>query len=139
MTGEPGPPGFELTERLERAMQPYVEAARATYPKAKQRFLDGLPPGYEFYVTTRLRDGQGRWEQVFIAVDSIASGTVRGRIVSAVRLVRGYRWQQRYALLEAEVLDWTIVDPLGREEGNVVGRFLDTFRDPQPAGRPRTR
>jgi outer membrane biosynthesis protein TonB len=139
MTVEPRPPGFELTERLERAMQPYVESARATYPAAKQRFLRGLPPGYEFFVTTRLRDGQGRWEQVFVAVDSIASGKISGRIMSTVRLVRGYRWQQQYELPEAEVFDWTIVDPLGREEGNVVGRFLDTFRDAQPTRGPRKR
>jgi hypothetical protein len=59
--------------------------------------------------------------------------------MSTVRLVRGYRWQQQYELPEAEVFDWTIVDPLGREEGNVVGKFLDTFRDPQPAGGPRKR
>jgi hypothetical protein len=128
MAVEPTRPGFELTEQLEVAMQPYVESARVTYPAARERFLRGLPAGYVFHVTTRLRDTQGRWEQVFVRVDSITSGQVRGRIASSVRLIAGYRWQQPYELPETEIVDWTIVDPLGGEEGNVVGKFLDTFR-----------
>ena len=135
MTVEPRPPGFEFTERLEVAMQPYVESARATYPAARDRFLRGLPAGYVLYVTTRLRDPQGRWEQVFVRVDSITSGQIRGRIASSVRLIAGYRWQQPYDLPETDIVDWTIVDPLGGEEGNVVGKFLDTFRTPRPTPR----
>jgi hypothetical protein len=29
---------------------------------------------------------------------------------------------------EAELLDWLITKPDGSEEGNVVGKFLDTYR-----------
>ena len=63
-------------ERLERAMQPYIDRARASYPAARGRFLAGLPRGYDFFVTVRLRDAQGRWEQVFVSVDRIVE-TVR--------------------------------------------------------------
>ena len=59
------------TEKMHRAMEPYVRQARKTYPAAKARYLKGLPPGEHFFVTTRLRDAKGRIEQVFIAVTAI--------------------------------------------------------------------
>jgi hypothetical protein len=31
--------------QLEKAMAPYVVSARQTYPAARSKFLDGLPPG----------------------------------------------------------------------------------------------
>lgn len=132
---EPDAGRVDGMERLERAMQPYVEQARASYPAAKARFLAGLPRGFDFFVTARLRDRQGRWEQVFVAVDRIENGRIRGRIASPVRLLTEYRLMQPYELAEADVMDWTIVDPIGVEEGNVVGKFLDTYRAAAPRQR----
>jgi TonB family protein len=122
---EPRPTEFEALERLEQAMQPYVEMARATYPDARKRFIAGLPRGYDFYLTTRLRDPQGRWEQIFVRTDSIARGRVYGQISSDVRLIAGYRAFQSYQFPETDLIDWTITDPRGREEGNALGKFLD--------------
>jgi hypothetical protein len=34
----------------------------------------------------------------------------------------------RYATAETELLDWLITKPDGTEEGNVVGKFLDTYQ-----------
>ena len=86
-------------------------------------------------MTTRLRDAQGRWEQVFVAVHRIENGRIRGRIATSVRLVAGYRTMQPYELGESDIIDWTIVDAVGREEGNVVGIFLEQYRDVQPERR----
>ncbi len=37
------------------------------------------------------------------------------------------RRQQEYSFNEDELLDWLISKPDGSEEGNVVGKFLDTY------------
>ena len=114
--------------RLDSAMAPYVAQARATYAVAKGRFLAGLPPRESFFVTTRLRDAAGRMEQTFIAVDSIQGTRVFGRIFSEISLVQGYRLRQPYSFPEDQILDWLITKPDGTEEGNFVGKFLDTYR-----------
>jgi hypothetical protein len=49
----------EQRQRLEAALKPYIAKARATYPRAKARYLAGLPPGQTFFVTVDLRDPAG--------------------------------------------------------------------------------
>jgi hypothetical protein len=43
-------------------------------------------------------------------------------------VVKGYRLRNRHAVPERDLLDWLITRPDGTEEGNVVGKFLDTYR-----------
>jgi hypothetical protein len=119
---------------MHQAMAPYVAQARASYPAARDRFLAGPPGGNTFFVTTRLHDAEGREEQVFVAVDSIMDAKIAGRIWSPIQLVRGYRFQQPYTFPESELLDWMFARPDGTEEGNVVGKFLDTYKPPTNCG-----
>jgi hypothetical protein len=114
--------------RLDAAVAPYVAQARATYPQAKQRYLAGLPAQQSFFVTVELRDAAGHSEITFLAVDSLARDSIFGRIWNQINVVRGYRLRDRYAVAEPELLDWLITKPDGSEEGNVVGKFLDTYR-----------
>ena len=112
-------------------MEPYVEQARATWPAAHDRFRAGLPPHHTLFVTTRLSDATGREEQVFIAVGSIANGTIGGTIASQIGLVQGYRYGQSYAFPESALVDWMVARPDGSEEGNVVGKFMDSYTPPK--------
>jgi hypothetical protein len=120
-----------LLDAMDQAMAPYVAQARASYPAARERFHAGLPPGYTFFVTTRLHDAAGHEEQVFVVVDSITNGVIAGRIASAINVVRGYRYGQPYTFPEAELVDWMVSRPDGSEEGNVVGNFLDSYTPPR--------
>jgi hypothetical protein len=124
------PQSIEADEmkRFEEAIKPYVEKAKKTYPDARRRFLAGLPPKESFFITTRLHDKQGRFEQVFIAVKEIKEGIIKGVIWSEIQLVSGYKLGEAYSFPESELIDWTIVKPDGTEEGNVVGKFLDTYQ-----------
>jgi hypothetical protein len=109
------------------AIAPYVERARATYPDAKRRYLAGLPPGETFFVTTMLVDDDGHFEQVFILVDKIDAGFITGRIFSDVATVRGFHPRDVYRFAEAELVDWLISKPDGSEEGNLVGKYIDSL------------
>ncbi|HYX28004.1 MAG TPA: hypothetical protein VE863_05515 [Pyrinomonadaceae bacterium] len=114
--------------KFEDAIKPYVEQARKTYPEAKQRYLGGLPPKHVFFVTARLFDASGRFEQVFVEVKEIKRGIIRGVIASEMNVVKTYKYGDEYSLPEFELIDWTISKPDGTEEGNFVGKFLDTYR-----------
>jgi hypothetical protein len=113
--------------RFEADIAPKIAEARKTYPAAKAKYLAGLPTGQSFFVTTRLHDGSPAYEQAFIAVTSIKDGIVTGRIWSEINHVRSYRLGDWYSFPESDVIDWLITHPDGSEEGNVVGKFLDTY------------
>jgi uncharacterized protein YegJ (DUF2314 family) len=137
----PGPPDKPIrvtgdqTLAYDRAIAPYIAKARATYPAAKQRFLEGLPPGYHFSVWIRLtqRDAktkQLRTEDVFVGVESIKNGVVHGRIDSHIDLLTNHKQGERISIPESEVKNWLILRPDGVEEGNYVGKFLDHYKGP---------
>jgi hypothetical protein len=125
-------------EVLKRAIAPLSAAGRASFPAARARFERGLPPHQSFFVSTWLHDSAGREELVFVAVDSItgAQGAVRiaGRIFSPVDVVRGYVYRQPYTFRGADLVDWMIARPDGSEEGNGVGKFMDTYVPPPTCG-----
>lgn len=113
-------------EALAKAIAPYREEARRTYPTAKKRFLAGLPPGHHFFVTATLREG-AKQENVFVSVSEIKDGVVVGRLASDVALLSEHKSGDPVQLPELDVEDWTITRPDGGEDGNVVGKFLDTW------------
>jgi hypothetical protein len=115
-------------EQYHALMAPYVEKARQTYPEAKKRYLDGLPPMRVFFVVTRLHDGEGREEQVFITVKAIEKERSIGTIASDIATVSGYKRGDPYEFPETELVDWLISRPDGSEEGNFVGKFLDEYQ-----------
>jgi hypothetical protein len=110
----------------DRRLAPYVAKGRATYPAAKKRFLSGLPRGHHFAVKARLKDKSGHFEDCFIGVRKIENGRVFGVVDSQILLVEGYKSGQPVVLPESQVDDWVIVRPDGSEEGNFVGKFMDT-------------
>lgn len=116
---------------MDRAMQPYIAQARASWPQARRRYLAGLPPRESFFVTALLVDNADRREQVFIAVQSIRDGRINGKIWNRVDVVRGFRLGDRYSFPESELRDWLITKPDGSEEGNFVGKFLDGYEPPR--------
>lgn len=118
---------------IERAIAPYQEEARASYPDAKRRFLAGLPAGYSFSVTTKLKGPRG-FEVVFVKVTGITDDKITGTIASKVRSVAEYKAGDPYTFPEGEMVDWVILHPDGTEEGNVVGKFLDSWKRQRQQG-----
>jgi hypothetical protein len=135
------PPGITTVSdigELEREVAPYSARARKSYPDAKRRYLAGLPPGYHFSVVTKL-SSPGHSEVVFVVVTGIQGDQITGRIADEIRSVAGYKIGDSYTLPESAIIDWVIVAPDGREEGNLVGKFLDErdakrqHQEPPPA------
>jgi hypothetical protein len=118
-----------------KMLAPCVTKARAAFPAAAQRFKAGLPEGESFFVVTVLHDSAGRFEQVFVVVDSIGKTEVYGRIWDQIAIVHGYQLLQPYAVPEAEIIDWMISKPDGSEEGNWSGKFIGAW---QATGKPPT-
>jgi hypothetical protein len=121
--------GAQQMTDIDRAIQPYVAKARKTYPAAKKRFLAGLPPKYLFSLTTKLWDrSRTKSEVVFVVADQIKDDTVTGRLATHTKQPVGYNFGDQISFPESRVMDWTIVHPDGTEEGNVVGKFMDTYQ-----------
>lgn len=115
-------------ERFDRLIAPYVAQAKASYPQARERFLRGLPRGESFFVKTELVDSDGKREGAFVFVQSIRGGQVQGRIWTELLLVKEYKDKAPYSFPEERVLDWLISKLDGSEEGNYVGKFLDSYQ-----------
>jgi hypothetical protein len=122
-----GATGSEQIRKFEEAIKPYVKQAKETLPRAKKKYLKGLHKGEIFFVTSRLH-GNGRYEQVFVRVTSWEGETIRGRLASDVSVVPNHKRGEEMTCQESEVLDWTISKPDGSEEGNFVGKFLDSYK-----------
>jgi uncharacterized protein YegJ (DUF2314 family) len=104
---------------------PAVKQGKATLPQAKRRFLQGLPEGQTFFVTTYLTDPDGRFEQVFVRVKRWQEKQVSGLIANELGNVKSFQQNQLITFPESAVLDWTISRPDGTEEGNYIGKLLD--------------
>jgi len=117
-----------FNQELTEALKPLIVQARATLPDAKKRYLAGLPSGHFMSVTTGLTDKNGHHEQVFVTIDSWTGDVVNGRLANDVSL-EGYKRGQALKVNEKDMLDWTIVNPKGEEEGNVLGKFIDKWLD----------
>jgi hypothetical protein len=120
--------GQDAAARLQKAIAPAIEQARASYPQARDRYLAGLPAGERFFVTCVLRDGRGHFEQVFVLVEGIQGAAISGRIASDILGVEGFQSGQHIELEESEIVDWTISKADGSEEGNFVGKTIDALQ-----------
>lgn len=128
MAGYHGPQDTPITfknKSLQQMIEPYVAEARKSYPAARERFLAGLPTGYSFFVTVMLSDSKGH-EMGFFHVTRIENSQVTGVLSTKLELVNSFTFGQRYTFPEDEVIDWTITSAGGSEEGNVVGKFLES-------------
>lgn len=126
----PTPTDAAATAKLERALEPYIAQARKTWPAVRARFASGLPKGRTLSVVTRLQDAEGKHEMLFVLVRAIEPKTNRvvGVINNDVRLLKDHRRGDAVFVEDKDIRDWVIVAPDGSEEGNVVGKFLDTYR-----------
>lgn len=105
---------------------PLIVRARNTWPDAKARFLKNR--SILLFVSYKLVDQQKRAETVFVRVKSLAAGFITGAIASEIGIVSGYREGDELIIPENQIMDWTISLPDGREDGNLIGKYIDSTR-----------
>ena len=118
----------EQLKKFEDAIAPYVKKARETLPDAKKKYLAGLPKDQTLYVTIKLYDPSKKYEQAFVKVTSWKGEIIQGILSSELSLIHNHSKFEKLTCNESEILDWTISKPDGTEEGNFVGKFLDTYQ-----------
>ncbi len=123
-------------EKLEKEFAPLIEKARAGLPDVKTRFLNGLYSGEKLYMTVKLYDEEGQYEQVFIRVQNWKGDKLTGTLANVVRILPNYKQGDKVEFAEKEIVDWTIVKPDGSEEGNLIGKFIDKKREQETGKKP---
>jgi hypothetical protein len=103
-----------------------VHQARFTWPPVRTRFELGLPKGNVLFVSLQLVDSDQRRETVFIRVLSLSGDRIKGMIASDLESVHGFKAGQTLEFAESAILDWTISRPDGSEEGNLIGKYLES-------------
>ena len=96
--------------------------------KSYLKYLRGLKDGQAFFLTTRIYDTLGNYEQIFVRVSAWEKESVSGTIANQLNAVKGFSYGQTIIFPESDILDWLITNPDGSEEGNFVGKYLDTIR-----------
>lgn len=116
--------GAEVKTIIEQIEEVSVEA-RKTLPEAKSRFFKGLPKGEAFFLTINLKEGNAI-ERVFVRVTKWKDKAIAGNIANDIVGLQTYKNGQEITFSEEDVMDWTITKPDGSEEGNYIGKFLDS-------------
>ena len=104
-----------------------IALAIESLPKAKERFLNGLPEGFTFHVTILLTDGLGRAENAFVRVTKWDSNEISGSLATELNLIRAHRKGESLRFPDSRVIDWMILAPDGSEEGNFIGKYFDSL------------
>jgi hypothetical protein len=114
-------------------IQRLIAEATSKLDAVRSRFIAGLPTGHHLFVTTILRSGDAA-EQVFVAVRDWSNlDMVEGLLASPPHSVK-YRAGDVLQIPRTEVIDWTIARPDGSEEGNLLGKYLDSLQARQSSG-----
>ncbi len=119
--------GAEEIDAMQKALEPSIEHALATLPKAKKRFLAGMKKGEAFYLTISLKE-EKNIERVFILITKWVGEEISGKIANDINVLKAYKMGQEINFKESDVVDWTITNPDGSEEGNYIGKFIDAQR-----------
>lgn len=120
--------GTDQLDKYDELIAPYVKKAQKTLPKARKKYSKGLKEGQAFFLTTRIYDADGNYEQIFVRVTKWGNNIISGKIANQLNTVKGFAFGQLIEFPETAILDWLITNPDGSEEGNFIGKFLDTLR-----------
>lgn len=89
-------------------------------------FNSGKYEDEQVYVIVIILDDDGKWEQVFMEVDSWEGELIAGILASEMGVVEGPPVGTAFIFEEEKVIDWLIIYEDGSEAGNYINRFLQT-------------
>lgn len=104
----------------------YTIQSRKSWPSAKARYL--ADPKVMLFVSAEISDKFNRHEMVFVKVKAVSMNLITGNISSDILGVAGYKVGDEFRLRESQILDWTISNPDGTEDGNLIGKYIDSIQ-----------
>jgi hypothetical protein len=113
--------------RDETALAGPVREALRTLPQAKKKFLAGLPIGDQFLLSVRVIATDTSFRQASARVLGWHGNTVQALLLPPADADTKTE-PTPVSFPETAVVDWTLLRASGREEGNYVGRYIDTSR-----------
>jgi hypothetical protein len=128
LTSATAPAGVRpALSRDETALADPVREALRTLPQAKKKFLAGLPIGDQFLLSVRVIATDTSFRQASARVLGWHGNTVQALLLPAADAATKTE-PTPVSFPETAVVDWTLLRASGREEGNYVGRYIDTSR-----------
>ncbi|SFQ75779.1 hypothetical protein [Hymenobacter arizonensis] len=112
--------------RDEVAFADPIREAQRTLPQAKKRFLAGLAHGDQFLLVVRVMATDTSFRQASARVLGWHGNRVQALLLPEAAGSASSAEPVPVSFPETAVVDWTLRRASGREEGNYVGRYLDT-------------
>ncbi|WP_426059415.1 hypothetical protein [Hymenobacter sp. B1770] len=114
--------------RDEAAFADPIREAQRTLPQAKKRFQAGLPHGDQFLLAVRVMATDTSFRQASARVLGWHGNKVQALLLPEAANSASPTEPVPVSFPETAVVDWTLRRASGREEGNYVGRYIDTAR-----------
>lgn len=120
---------FGMNSELEKRIAPYFEKAKKTFPAIKKKYIAGdyIREKRQLNVQINLVDKDGTKEMAFIVVTWCAGNRFQGIVANDIQLLREYKYGDTVSFVQDQVKNWVVVDSLGNEEGNFVGKAIEAF------------
>lgn len=125
----------ELKQSNDTAYYEYLEsiselrnASLKELPLLKKKFLNGELDSAEVYFVVILRDSIGRWEQVYMRVRQWQEDNIAAELSTNMNVVKGYPFKSIFTFSEDKCIDWIVIYPNGKEEGNFIGKYFESLK-----------
>lgn len=120
---------FNMNTDMEKLIAPYMEKAKSTFPAVKKKYIAGdyVREKRQLDVQIELADKDGMKEMVFVHVTQCLGNRFQGIIVNEIQLFKEYKKGDEVSFTQDQVKNWVVVDSLGNEEGNFVGKAIEAF------------
>jgi hypothetical protein len=129
LTAATAPAGLQpALARHQTALAPPLREAQRTLPQAKKRFLAGLPYGDQLLLSVRVQASDTSFREASARVLGWHGSTVQALLLPEEANSASPIEPVPVSFPETAAVDWTLVRASGREEGNYVGRYVDTSR-----------
>ena len=120
---------FGMTPEMSKRIAPYIEKAKATFPAVKKKYIAGdyVREKRELDVQIDLVDKDGTKEMVFVFVTQCLGDRFQGIVTNEIQLLKEYKKGDEVSFTQDQIRNWVVVDSLGNEEGNFVGKAIEAF------------
>ncbi|NQY09069.1 MAG: DUF2314 domain-containing protein [Flavobacteriales bacterium] len=112
--------------RYDSLIGPACESARKELPKVKEAF-EKMIDGQGIFIFTRIYDQEAIFKNVRIKITKWDNGLISGTLEDYLTDINYYQQGMEIELPESAVLDWVIIAPNGKINGNYVATYLKNY------------